>query len=692
MHVANPFGRLIAPIRPDPAFVRLADECEQAVLLVSARTLQIQHANHAATLLTGYSRQELERLVLPQVCQSAALHEQLDQLERYLPPRTMLDAQLRNRAGRTLTVDLRLTRAADRPDAPLLVLAEDAGPRVQAAQSLNRMSRSLEALDALIALNIDPDETAIEHAVGLVRLYTNADSAGLYRVLPGEPGLALTARVELGPAFPERLPAQDARYLLQPETWHNNQRAEHALSQAARYAGWATLLSYPVGEASASVGVLFVGYKPGRPPPARPLLGIAARQIYLIARQVAQQQALAHITAGYQVLSQQFQAVIGQSQHAIILLGSDGCVQQINPPASDLFGYSAEEASGMAFQDLLISPQALTGPILAALHQGKSTSASHILLHSRSGEPVPTAIRVLPVAVAAAGLPATELAAGGQGALIVVTNQSQAVAVEQRTQQLEQRALVGELSAILAHEVRNPINNISANAQLLAHKLPSDSPLQEKLDEIQHDIRRLSRLMEDVLQSARPLEIARRPCSLGEVIETVLDRWAPRCARAGVAVRRELAPGLPPAMIDPRSIEQALTNLVDNALNAMPHGGTLTVTLAAAPPGPAPEANPAPAAPPRSPTAGSEGQGTTAQLQLKIADSGQGMDEETRLRVFDPFFTTRPGGTGLGLSITRHIIRTVHKGATRVDSFPDAGTIFTLLLPVAAPDTRPLSP
>jgi signal transduction histidine kinase len=169
--------------------------------------------------------------------------------------------------------------------------------------------------------------------------------------------------------------------------------------------------------------------------------------------------------------------------------------------------------------------------------------------------------------------------------------------------------------------------------------------------------------MTDVLFFARPLELRMEPTDLADLMRRLLARWQPRLAQAQVLSHTSFSEGTPAALIDPRTFEQVVVNLITNAVQAMAAGGTLSVSLS-------PQETP---------------QG--AVVELRIADTGPGIPPDVIDRIFDPFFTTKKEGTGLGLAISRRILA-AHKGTIAVESFPDAGTVFTLRLP-AAGEARP---
>jgi signal transduction histidine kinase len=162
--------------------------------------------------------------------------------------------------------------------------------------------------------------------------------------------------------------------------------------------------------------------------------------------------------------------------------------------------------------------------------------------------------------------------------------------------------------------------------------------------------------MTDVLFFARPLELRMEPIDLTEMLGRLLARWQPRLQQARVQPHLNFDPAAPHCQADPRTLEQVIVNLITNAMQAMPDGGTLSLGVA---PGQSPQG---------------------PVVELRIADTGPGIPPEILERIFDPFFTTKKDGTGLGLAISRRILA-AHKGGIHVESFADAGTVFTVRLP-----------
>jgi signal transduction histidine kinase len=224
----------------------------------------------------------------------------------------------------------------------------------------------------------------------------------------------------------------------------------------------------------------------------------------------------------------------------------------------------------------------------------------------------------------------------------------------------ERMATLGELSATVAHEVRNPLGAISNCVSALRH-LSGRQPHPEEeglLGIIVEEVQRLDQLVRELLDFARPVQPRPRPEPLAAVVETALSAvLRSQATNSRVTVRREVAPDLPPALVDAPLLHMALSNLITNALQAMPDGGTLHVRIA-------------------------REERAAQRLLLSIADTGRGMTPEVQRRIFEPFFTTRANGTGLGLPIVQRIVES-HLGQVDVRSNEGLGTTFTVRLPCA---------
>ncbi len=247
-------------------------------------------------------------------------------------------------------------------------------------------------------------------------------------------------------------------------------------------------------------------------------------------------------------------------------------------------------------------------------------------------------------------------------------------ATERELVQAEKASLLGQLASGLAHEIGTPLNVMSGNAQYLLRKMSPDDPARPALQQIVKQAERITEMLQQLLDFARPTEARRVPFALGEVVTQTLEMVS--SVLRGVNVEVDIDPRAPPVMGDPRLLEHALLNLIVNACQAMPDGGRLSLVVGVGMPQ---EAGP---------------ESDERWVCCRVSDTGRGIAPENLGRIFEPFYTTKPqgGGTGLGLAIVERIVRQL-QGSIEVASRVGAGTTFTLRLrpadlPHAAHDTR----
>ena len=235
----------------------------------------------------------------------------------------------------------------------------------------------------------------------------------------------------------------------------------------------------------------------------------------------------------------------------------------------------------------------------------------------------------------------------------------------------ERLVALGQLSAGLAHEIRNPLGVIKGSAEMLTQKLQASDELSRELaGYISTEVNRLSALVTEFLDFARPLHAQLHPADLTALLDRVLQTVAGRFASKQettkpVLIERHYASGLPLVPLDESLCEQAFLNLVQNAYEAMleaGEGGSLRVDVR--------------------PATRDDQKG----VELRLADTGPGVPEELREEIFNPFVTTKKTGVGLGLSIVSKIIDG-HQGSIRVENTPEGGAVFTLFFPLEEAET-----
>ena len=223
----------------------------------------------------------------------------------------------------------------------------------------------------------------------------------------------------------------------------------------------------------------------------------------------------------------------------------------------------------------------------------------------------------------------------------------------------ERLAALGQLSAGLAHEIRNPLGVIKGSAEMLSQKLQtSDELARELAGYISTEVNRLGALVTEFLDFARPLHAQLQPADLTALLDHVLEIVAERWKGEAVTVERRYASNLPPVPLDESLCEQAFLNLVQNAYEAMEErGGTLCVEMRPS------------------------WQDGHNGVQVTLSDAGHGVPENLLEEIFNPFVTTKKNGVGLGLSIVSKIVDS-HHGSIHVKNGPRGGAVFTLFFPL----------
>lgn len=220
--------------------------------------------------------------------------------------------------------------------------------------------------------------------------------------------------------------------------------------------------------------------------------------------------------------------------------------------------------------------------------------------------------------------------------------------------QSERLAVVGQISAGIAHEIRNPLTSMKMIMQMLRNKLRNDEQTAESIAIVLQEIDRIDLIVSSLLDFARPTELSLKLVDIRDILNDVLKVMDPNLSSNNISVIKRLGEDVPELMLDENKMRQALMNIIINSIHAMPEGGTLTVTC---------------------------GYDREASfVELTIADTGIGMSQDVLEHVFDPFFSRRHGGTGLGLTNVKRIIEQ-HGGTVNIESEEGVGTKVTMNFP-----------
>ncbi|NVN91690.1 MAG: sensor histidine kinase [Desulfuromonadales bacterium] len=228
------------------------------------------------------------------------------------------------------------------------------------------------------------------------------------------------------------------------------------------------------------------------------------------------------------------------------------------------------------------------------------------------------------------------------------------LAIEEQLRRSEKLSTLGEMAAVLAHEIRNPLGSIRGTAEILKDDYQPGDPKYEFIDIQIRETERLNRVVEDFLRMAKPQPSEMKQCSIREELETIATLVSNDAKERKVALILEPSDRETLVRGDGEKLRQAFLNLVINALQATPPGGNVSMSIS---------------------------ETDEEACRIVFRDCGQGIDPEALTRIFEPFFTTKPDGSGLGLAITKKIIEG-HGGTLEVESEVGLGTTVIVSLPV----------
>jgi len=230
---------------------------------------------------------------------------------------------------------------------------------------------------------------------------------------------------------------------------------------------------------------------------------------------------------------------------------------------------------------------------------------------------------------------------------------------QERQRLLDLYSEIASLAGGLAHEIRNPLSTMSLNLDLLGEELeesdnPRDQKMLKRILKVQSECQHLNEILNAFLQFARVGELELVEADLNAVVRDFVEFYQPTAHDCGIEISPHLESDLPTVKLDRSLIRQVLMNLAQNAQQAMPDGGLLELQTFA----------------------------RDGEVRLEFIDTGEGMDEATRSKLFDVFFSTKQGGSGLGLPTVRKIVQ-AHRGTISCESERGKGTRFSIGLPVA---------
>jgi signal transduction histidine kinase len=357
-------------------------------------------------------------------------------------------------------------------------------------------------------------------------------------------------------------------------------------------------------------------------------------------------QRMRNVEEVFSALKENLDQILGNLQDGILLFTGDGRAVLVSDAARRFLNIERDSILGLHAREIFDRSTVLGQVLFDAFDAGVTLIQEEVL--TETGRRIQASLDFIHDVKSRQGL----------GALLTLHDLESAEAIESELEISRRMAAIGRLTSGVGHEVKNPINAIVVHVELLKSKLTgAGAPAIRHLDIIEAEIHRLDRVVQLLVDFSRPVELQLREQDLRSVIGDVLALSTAELSTHNVTLSGRMPPKPLVVNIDADLLKQAALNVIQNGAQAMPQGGTITVTL--------------------------EEQRKFAVL--RIADEGQGIPDDIREKIFDLYFTTKSGGSGIGLAMTYRILQ-LHYGSIEVQSRPGQGTEFVLRIPLAVTD------
>lgn len=629
----------------------------EAVIVIDIGDSRLIAANGLAVALAAYTRKELLGQHVDNLLYPFEGQPRLSEALRRIFPPSSLQCSLGKRSGLQIEVDLKIKYTGASNTWAVIQIASVHSQEQKLAAS-HSQAQFWQALQDLIESSQGNDLLpAIQAALCAGQKLCGAQALAIYQV-KGDQLLLERGRCSgQDDLLPETILPGDFMSLQGPTLWSIRSRATTVIHRFARANGLAYLASLPLGQSHATIGLVVAG---GFSSPSANLMENMKLLAASLSNIIQQHTLISHLN---KELDSNIQTIHvantlkSQIKDSLVILDSDLLVSDMNKAAEQSLGYLLDEVETHAAENIIISDQPLK-PAFEAVQNGQPFyHLDNIKLYRRDGQTFPANMQIIPI----------DSETGLDGVIVIFQDVSEREQFRILNEQLEQRALLGEVTASFAHEVRNPINNISTGLQLLEINLtdlnlPNGDANLENVKRLQQDCNRLTELIKSGLSFIKPMEYKMEAIDLGKLMKNLLDRWQHRLQQKNIVYQFQVESDLPLVEGDPRALEHVFINLISNALQAMENeetagSGTLAIKIHAL-----------------------RNAAERPQVEVSISDTGPGIPDEIRDRIFEPFFTTKKGGTGIGLAIVKRII-TAHKGSISVTSIPGV-TVFRVHFPI----------
>jgi PAS domain S-box-containing protein len=346
------------------------------------------------------------------------------------------------------------------------------------------------------------------------------------------------------------------------------------------------------------------------------------------------------------------ESIVEKAGDAISVVDPEGKILYWNEGAERIYGYKKEEVMGKKLSEYLYprdersraEEERFMEGVMTRVMNGEVVPNIEVKRHTKDGREIVTSMTISPLKDSEGRV---------IGASRICKDITQLKKAEERLTLTERLSSLGELTAGVAHELRNPLAGIKINTQVLLRKKDLPDMERQLLESTQEGIEKIRKIVDDMLHFAKPKASHFQEEEVNEVVENSLTVFQTTLKKGNISLEFIRGEGLPRLSIDIHQIQQVLINLMLNAIQAMDKGGTLTIRTF------------------------SENEG---RVGVEVKDTGTGIPRSHLKKIFDPFFTTKSGGTGLGLPITLKILEK-HGATMDVKSEEGKGSTFTIHFP-----------
>lgn len=343
-------------------------------------------------------------------------------------------------------------------------------------------------------------------------------------------------------------------------------------------------------------------------------------------------------------------SILESMENGVIGVDVNGMITQFNRAACEITGHESTSVIGKYFTEVFTNSSDSESSLVQVLRTGNGLKRNEKVLWHKDGHPVPISYQTALL---------RDSHGNRIGAVEIFSDISKIKALEEEMHQAKTMAALGEMSATVAHEIRNPLGAMGMWAGLLERDLASDDSKRKTLGKIIEGLSRLNKIVSNLLVYTRPVKTEFRKVQLNLILDEIVDFVQIEIERLGYKISVSKSIGSVPVYVlaDPEKIGQVIINLCLNAVQAMSNGGALTVGIE------------------------KDVCKNAGFICFSIEDTGSGIEKQNISKIFDPFFTTKENGTGLGLAIVKKFVQS-HSGYIDIKSEIGKGTTVRVFIPV----------